>query len=314
MKEIPGWAHGVAFTVAQGRAFGLTDARLRSPVLGRPFHGVRVFGSDGRREGGGLLDRCADLRVAYAGELLFTHATAARLWGMPIPRELADDLHVLVPGRTAVRRPGVIGWVRPSSPPQAALAHGIPVTSPADTWSMLATMSAARGGTLSREWLVAIGDFLVSGARTRKGREPALASLDELSDAVSRHGSRRGAESLAWALPRIRTPVDSPQESLLRLGLVRERLPEPVVQPPIRTAVGARHPDLGYLEENVLIEYLGDVHRTDKRTWRGDLTRVQLFEDAGYRVMLASADDVAPDGIAAFAARVLRARQARPRP
>ncbi len=306
MREIPVWAHGVGFTVAQGRAFGLTDARLRSRRLERPFHGVRVWGTAGRVDGG-LIDRCSDLAVAYANRsALFTHATAARLWGMPLPRSTREELHVLVPGRTAVRRPGVVGWVRHPFP-EPDLVHGLPVTSPADTWAMLAAMSADRGGTVTRGWLVAIGDFLVSGRRVKGGREPALATRDDLAAAVERHGARRGAEALAWALGRVRSPVDSPPETFLRLGLCRARLSEPEVQPPVMTAAGLRHPDLGYLRERVLLEYLGDVHRTDRSTWRRDLTRVQLFEDAGYRVILAGADDVSPTGIGPLAERVRRA-------
>ena len=215
--DLPPWMQGVAFTNAQGRAVGLTDAELRRSELIRPFHGVRVGGTAGRIDGG-LIDRCSDLRVVLPPGALFSHLTAARLWGMPLPNWIVNDhLHVLSGGAIPVRRAGVIGWVRGDGVGQR-LVHGLPVTAPADTWAMLATMSAARGGRLTREWLVAIGDFLVSGRRTRWGREPALASLDELAAVVTVHGSRRGAASLAWALSRVRHPVDSPRESLLRLG------------------------------------------------------------------------------------------------
>lgn len=297
---------GIAFTLQEGRAIGLTDARLRHPRFTRPFRGVRVIGTSGRIDNG-LIDRCADLRIVLPTEALFTHATAARLWGMPLPNELTQDLHVLTPGVIPIRRPGVVGWCRREDFPAKDLSHGLPVTSPADTWAMLATQSADRGGVVSREWLVAIGDFLVSGRRTKKGRDPALSSPEELAAALVRHRSRRGAAKLSWALERVRMPVDSPRESLLRLGLVAARLPEPVVQPPILTSDGTRHPDLGYLRERLLIEYLGDVHRVDPQTWRADLTRVQLFEDAGYRVILAGADDLTPDGLRALAGRARRA-------
>ena len=88
-------------------------------------------------------------------------------------------------------------------------------------------------------------------------------------------------------------------------------LPISEVQPAIRTAAGERHPDLAYVDARLLIEYLGDVHRVDPRTWRSDLTRVQLFEDAGYRVMLAGADELTLEGLPAFAARVRRALRSR---
>lgn len=297
---------GIAFTNAQGRSIGLTDAHLRRAELARPFHGVRVAGSSGRIDRG-LIDLCADLRVVLPPGSAFSHLTAARLWDLPLPQGSAEaGLHVLTRGAVPIRRSGVVGWAR-GDQWRADLCHGLPVTTPADTWAMLAMMTDARGGRLSREWLVAIGDHLVSGRRTKRGREPALASLDELVEAVRSHGARRGAASLAWALPLVRQPVDSPRESLLRLGLLAARLPEPIPQPPILTVDGMRHPDLGYLTERVLLEYLGDVHRTDRGTWRKDLTRIQLFEDAGYRTILVGADDITRDGMPRLAARVRRA-------
>ncbi|QIG38925.1 hypothetical protein G5T42_05020 [Microbacterium sp. 4R-513] len=306
MLDLPRWMDGVAFTNAEGRRVGLTDAELRRAELARPFHGVRVGGTAGRRDGG-LIDRCSDLRVVLPADAAFSHLTAARLWGMPLPAgAVEENLHVLTPGSIPVRRAGVVGWVRRDQF-DVRLLHGLPVLPPADAWAMLAGMSDSRATRLTREWLVAIGDFLISGRRTKWGREPALASIDDLSDAVGRHGSRRGAASLAWALGRVRRPVDSPPETFLRLGLVAARVPEPIPQPTIATSEGDRHPDLGYLAERVLLEYLGDVHRTDAATWRKDLTRVQLFQDAGYRVILVGADDVSRDGLPRLAARVRRA-------
>lgn len=295
--------HG-PFSVAQGKAAGLTPGRLRGPSFDRPFHGVRRQPPTVPQV---LVDQCRALRTVLPPAAVFSHATAARLWRMPLPRTVGHELHVTIPQGAAIRRPGVVGWTR-GEPLCASELDGLPVPSPADTWVMLAAMTAARGGRLSREQLVAVADFLVSGERHRWGRATPLATLDGLAAAVTQYGSRRGAASLAWALPRARRPVDSPQETVLRLGLVAAGLPEPTVQPPVATVAGIRHPDLGYLDDRVLLEYLGDVHRTDPRTWRQDLVRVQLFEDAGYRVLLVGADDVRPDGIRALAERVRRLR------
>lgn len=298
-----------AFSVAAGRDAGLTDGRMRGRSFARPHHGVRVWvRGEGEATGDGdVRERCDRLLPALPAGAIFSHATAARLWGMPLPLAVPDALHVMVPDATPVRRPGVIGWTRAGELGGVQVRHGMPVPSAADTWVMLAAMNAGRGERLSRENLVAIGDFLVSGERRSFGRETPLATIESLHDAVSRHGSRRGAVALRWALERVRMPVDSPQETLLRLALVAARLPEPVVQPPVPTAAGVRHPDLGYLERRLLIEYLGDVHRTDRETWRRDLVRVQLFEDAGYRVILAGAADARPSGIRPFTDRVRRA-------
>lgn len=295
-----------AFTLRQGREAGLSDAAMRRAVFERPFHGVRARPGPADR---GLIDRCAELQVALAPQVAFSHATAARLWNMPLPRWIRDELHVTSPG-AAVRRAGVVGWKRAGDAPERALLRGVAVTTPAETWVALATMTDARGGRMPREWLVAVGDFLVSGRRTRFGREKPLATAADLVGALARHGSRRGAAVLDWAFERLRSPVDSPPESFLRLAIVEARMPEPAVQPAIMTAVGVRHPDLGFLDQGVLLEYLGDVHRTDAETWRRDLQRVQLFEDAGYRVLMVGAADLTATGLPALCHRIRRALRA----
>jgi hypothetical protein len=237
----------------------------------------------------------------------FSHRTAARLWGMPVPhrwteREPVDVLAIGKRGR--IRRPGIRSWETTADIDVVRHESG-PLTTPPETWVHLATLTRRE---LPLEWLVAAGDFLISGTRLRGGARTApLATMDQLIRSVSRHGSGRGARVLDRALPLLRAPVDSPRETLLRLGLIRAGLPEPVVQPGIRTTAGIRHPDLGYLRERVLLEYLGDVHRSDRRRWLDDLTRVQLFEDAGYRVILVGANDLLPAGLAALAVRVRRA-------
>lgn len=306
MLSVPTWMEGVAFTVAQGRSFGMTDAVMRGRSLQKPHHGVRVVGTAGRIDSG-LIDACLDLHIVVPTDAVFSHATAARLWGIPLPAWVSTGLHVMVPDAAHLRRPGTFGWTRAGSLTDVRDVHGIRTSSPADTWVQLATMSAARGGFISREWLVAIGDYLISGRRARYGRDAPLATPDELAAALSRHGSGRGAARLSWALSRIRMPVDSPPETFVRLGLVARRLPEPEVQPPIRTLRRLRHPDLGYPDRKVLIEYLGDVHRTDPDTWRRDLIRVQEFQDLGNTVFLAGAADLSPQGLTALAHRVRRA-------
>ncbi|MFC8681800.1 hypothetical protein ACFT30_09780 [Microbacterium ureisolvens] len=305
MTLTPPWMDGIPFTITEGRAAGLSYGRMRGRSFQRPFHGVRVVGSSGRIDGG-LIDECAALRTVLPEGAAFSHSTAARLWNMPLPPWLSDELHVLTPGRAEIRRPRVIGWRR-ATDLEIRIADGLPVTSPADTWVLLATMTHDRGGRLGRRWLVAIGDFLISGTRTRYGRTRPLASAAELAQAVRAHGSRRGARDVRWALEHVRSPVDSPPESFVRLGLVDAGLPEPTVQPAIRTRIGVRHPDLGYVEERVLLEYLGDVHRSDRETWLKDLQRVQLFEDAGYRVIMLGSADLTPAGMRALSLRVRRA-------
>jgi hypothetical protein len=91
-----------AFTVGQGRAAGLTDRRMRGADLDRPFRGVRVpkVAPSAPTSGSlaappALLARCVALAVALGGDPIFTHLTAARLWPVPLPPDLAEqDLHI----------------------------------------------------------------------------------------------------------------------------------------------------------------------------------------------------------------------------
>ncbi|MFT3798767.1 hypothetical protein [Microbacterium sp.] len=233
---------------------------------------------------------------------------------MPLPREWTDaeELHVLtLPGAEPIRRPGVVGWESRDSP-GGVLLDGLHVVSPAGVWAQLsvagATGTDAETGkrwALDGEWLVAVGDYLLTGPRGPAGRSP-LCTMVDLAAAARRHRGKRGAKALTWALERVRTGPQSPRESLLRLALVHRGLPEPVVQMPVSTAAGILHSDLGYPQQRVAIEYQGDHHRTDQKQWREDLRRRQLFEDAGCRVIEVGANEF-DDDCASLALRVRRA-------
>lgn len=249
----------------------------------------------------------------------FSHLTAARLWGIPLPFEWTDTepLHVLtLPGAEPLRRPGIIGW-ESADHPGGAMQGPIPLVVPAGVWAQLsvpgATGADAETGrrlTLTGDWLVAAGDYLLTGPRRAGGRVP-LCTVDELAAAARTHRGKRGAKALAWALERVRPGPQSPRESLLRLALVDRGLPEPAVQPAVLTADGIRHADLGYPDRRLLIEYQGDHHRTDRQQWRADLKRQQLFEDAGHRVIAVTVEEFA-DGCFGLAQRIRRALVGRP--
>jgi hypothetical protein len=270
----------------------------------RAFHGVYAQGLDLTD----LEERCRALLPVMGAEHWFSHATAAGLWGLPLPEpsSIADPLHVLAVGsRRGLRRDGVTGWQTADLAVPRQVLGLIPVVSPAAVWAHLAVTGAVGPGrALSREWLVAVGDALVT-PRRRPAR-PALCTIDELAAAAAARAGQRGATSLGWASDRIRPGAESPKESELRLGLVAAGLPEPEVQVGVATADGLRHADLGYRRARLLLEYHGDEHRVSRARWLDDLTRRQLFEDAGYRVIEVGARDL-EHGCRALAARIRRA-------
>ena len=109
------------------------------------------------------------------------------------------------PGRARARGRGAIGHAA-SDPLPVVLHDALPVVAPAFIWCQLAN-------ELSPYDLVALGDAIVTGRRRGSVRAPALATLDELADAAAYWGSRRGARTLATALPRIRVGAESPKET-----------------------------------------------------------------------------------------------------
>ncbi|PZU48276.1 MAG: hypothetical protein DI566_03290 [Microbacterium sp.] len=294
--------------------FGVPRRRLAASDLTHPHRGVYApAGADDQ------LAACESALPLLGEDRRFSHLTAARLWGMPLPFEWrsGEPLHVLtLPGAEPLRRSGIVGW-ESADRPGGALVGPFPVVAAADVWAQLSVPGATgrdpetgRRQTLSRVWLVAVGDYLLTGPRAPGGKRTPLCSRDELVAAAITRRGKRGAKALTWALERVRAGAQSPRESMLRLALVDRGLPEPAVQPPIATSAGIRHPDLGYLEERVLIEYQGDHHRTDPAQWREDLRRQQFFEDAGYRVIAVTIEEFADDCFA-LALRIRRALRGR---
>lgn len=284
---------------------GVTRRRLQHPDVVHPHHG-RYAAAPAIT----LTERCTQAAALLGPRRIFSHVTAARVWGMPLPHDGDPDepLHVMsLGGAEPLRRPAVVGWESAKGTARM-LADGIPVPPPATVWAQLSVPGAlgrdpvtGRRYALPSDWLVAIGDFLVTGARTAdgdRGSRSPLATVAELERAVRDRRGQRGVRALVAALPLVRSGPESPRESLLRLVLIHHGLPEPEIQVPIRTTVGTLHADLGYPDRGVLIEYQGDHHRTDPQQWRADLRRRELFTDAGYRTIEATLDSFLDDGAA----------------
>ena len=269
-----------AFRAADAAEHGIGRGRLRSPDVAHPFHGVNSVGLDLDH----ILERCRAAEPLLDHGRWFSHTTALALWGAPLPRSVVDiHVSVLFP-RTPPRRRGVIGHALASIEP--ALRLGLPVVAPADAWCQAASI-------LSREECVVVADFLLTGRKVGTHREPALVTLAELEIAADRHRGARGALRVAWALPRARVGPDSRPESLLRLLLVAHRIEEPTIGHPIEVEGGlVLHPDLALVRARVVLEYEGDGHRLDRRTWLADIARRELIESAGWRVVRVTSVDL----------------------
>ena len=268
-----------------------------------PFTGVSSLGLD--------LDTVVDLCRAYepllrTGEA-FSHATAALLYGAPLPAShaSASPLHITSPTVTRSRTAGTVGH-RSTGRVPINLRFGLPVTAPALTWMQLAA-------TLGPDDLTAVGDFLVTGALHGRVSEGPLATIEELAEALEQRIGCRGARGARWALERVRVGPASRTETLLRLVIVAAGLPEPVIGPPVVVADGTLtlHPDLAYPELKIAIEYEGAGHR-DAGRWERDIERRELFEDAGWRVIRVTRQALF-DEPEQLIARIRRVRTARSR-
>lgn len=217
-----------------------------------------------------------ELCRAYAQRMprghVFSHETAARLWGLPLPDETPHPLHVSAPA--PLRQPraaGVVGH-RLGSGIRTAHHRGLPVLAAADAWCQLAT-------TLAHDDLVAAGDRLV-------GWRAPLATFDELDAAIARFGSRRGAVLLRAARRDVRAGSASRRETLLRLRILSAGFPEPELNAPIALGAGwTTHGDLVFRRYGVLLEYDGEQHREDDEQFHRDVERLNDLAADGWIVI-----------------------------
>ncbi|WP_438853525.1 hypothetical protein [Agromyces sp. M3QZ16-3] len=266
-SPLPPALAGRPFSVHRAVALGVSRGRLPARDLEIPFRAVRApVGTDS----------LAELCRAYAERMppghVFSHATAALLWGLPLPSGRARPLHVAAPApQRQPRMRDVVGHRLGAGIPTTE-HHGFPLVAPVDAWCQLAA-------SLGRDDLVAAGDRLVGWRRP-------LAKPEELRAAVVRYGSRRGAIRLREALADLRAGSASRRESLLRLRVLRAGFPEPELNAPIRLGSGwTTHGDLVFRAQQVLLEYDGEQHRVDAKQFHRDVERLNDLAADGWIVI-----------------------------
>ena len=292
---------GLVFSLDQGLGAGLSVGRLRARDLHTPFRGARtviesrVFDNDFKRQHHELMERCRAFAAIAPARFCFSYATAAALHGIPLPHRVRGDLRldVSVPvGRQPPRRRGVRGhrldkW-------EVRIFLGMPLVNPAVAWVQVALLH-----TLDE--LIVAGDFLVR-------RKLPLCTMTELAEATS--VPRRGAPIARKAMLEVRPGTDSPPETETRVVLVRGGLPEPVVGYTVyHEGYFVGTPDLAYVAEKIAIEYQGSGHWLDPAVFEDDIGRRELFERAGWRVILVTAPRLRhPAYLVAQVAEALRER------
>lgn len=155
---------------------------------------------------------------------------------------------------------------------EVCAVRGIRVTTPARTaFDIGRTLPAAQG--------VPILDALFNATGVTAAHVQALAR---------RYAGLRGTRQLRDVLTMVDGGAESPQETRVRLLLVRARLPKPQTQIVFREL--RIRVDMGWPQWKVAVEYDGIQHWADgyQRSW--DIERFALLEGIGWAVVRISAE------------------------
>ncbi|TRW82829.1 hypothetical protein FK535_12815 [Mycolicibacterium sp. 018/SC-01/001] len=114
--------------------------------------------------------------------------------------------------------------------------------------------------------------------------------VDDVAVVASRHPGARGIRRLRQVMALVDGGAESPQESRLRLILLRAGLPRPRTQVPIIGDAGRviRRIDIGWPEYGVGVEYDGEHHWTDPRTHAEDINRLEFLAARGWAIVRVS--------------------------
>ncbi|MDX2376976.1 hypothetical protein M4I32_09220 [Microbacterium sp. LRZ72] len=269
---------------------GISRGRLASPALQHPFWGVvreRRLNVDEAE----FAQRCHDYAARMPRHQFFSHGTALRLHGAPVPFGVAEQLHVAThrPAREPRTR-GITGHRLQARDDAAGVVDGLRVEHPVRAWRQ----AGASWGALA---LTQAGDFLLA-------RRRPLATIEELRAEVATMG---GTPALRRALTQVRVGSESPRETELRLILVAAGLPEPELNVDIRvggaTASGrfVARLDLFYRRYGVAVEYDGRQHAADARQFARDADRWDAIRDADVTLVRILDHHLADGGRAAVA-------------
>ncbi|QKE85567.1 hypothetical protein [Arthrobacter sp. NEB 688] len=258
--------------------FLATDAAAMG-ISRRALHGgryrpvVRAVFIDARVPDTVVVRSRAALLVAPDGAVL-SHWTAARLWGGRVPEN--DSVHVSFSRRVRWRLRGVKPhcYIHRLA---TARRHGLPVTTPAATFCLLAAF-------LGLVDLVALGDSLV-----RRGH---ITPHDLCASAEGWVGQHRAEAIEAARL--VRDGVDSSPETTLRLLMVLSGLPEPRINVTVYRDDGSirYRIELAYEEQRAAIEYDGRWHEEPAQRVRDSSRREGLAAQERWTFVVVTPDEL----------------------
>ncbi|WP_203338218.1 DUF559 domain-containing protein [Nocardioides limicola] len=276
------------FSRSEAVATGISAEVLRGPRFRRIFRGIYVDASVPITP----MLRAEAALAPFPDSAHLSHASAARLYDVPVPTLPEEHVTVCSPGDRR-RRDGI--KVHVAQPDQVRVVGGLRVSTCGDMFIELAEL-------LPLVDLVVVGDTLV-----RRGWLTPAELVQHC--AVSRRlGTRAARRAASYVRPR----VDSPMETRLRMLIVLAGLPEPEVNVTIRNVVGEpiRRYDLSYRRSRTIVEYDGRHHIEREQQWESDLDRREAIDDDKWRILVVIAKGIyaEPERTLQRIHRVLRAR------
>lgn len=273
MYAIPQSLRSAPFTVGQLRAYGLPRHVLegRRFVLMHP----RVWRWHELDPTVVVRSQAALLAVP---DSVVSHLTALHLRGVligdvdgPVHLSTNRQRECVDPRITLHRRRGTL---------VTEDVQGIATLGPERTF-----VDVASSGLAERD-LVAAGDWLVHAGWTTAPRLREFVAASRLDGVVR---ARR-------AVDLVRTGVESPRETWVRLLLVGSGLPEPATNTNIHDESTGRfiaRGDMPYIAYKVLVEYDGWQHERSAAQRRRDHERLAALATAGWIVVVIAAADIA---------------------
>lgn len=234
------------------------------------------------------ISRLQPLLPRLPGTAVFSHTTAYRILGIPLPEryDLRDNtIHVSTPDPRH-RRHRITGvswhiWPLLSEPDSFVDIYNVPCISPAHALAQM-SMHTEFGQ------LVVSGDTLL--CRNSNLRRAEMTDFRQLL-----HSRFKGSCRFSRMLPLLREGTDSPKETELRLHAMRFGLPCPEVNFPVNTRGHVNHADMGYPDFKVILEYDGLHHFTSREQWERDWEKRNRWIAAGWSVFVATAATLASE-------------------
>jgi len=264
------------FTTAQALAAGVSENQLRGSRFRRVFFGVYTTGDPDDF----MVRVRAALLLSGPGALL-GGVTVLQMCGVWLPQSLVGDapIHVVIPPGRLGPQMAPIKVIRATVTLQPVELGDVLGVHPAQAWLQVTT-------EMSQTDLIVAADALMR----RKG---TLATRGDIEGELNRRPGARGVALARRALVLARAGVESPMETRLRLALVAAGLACPLVDYPFQPLPHSKEYrfDMAYPDHRLAVEYDGAVH-ADAVNMRDDRTRRRLLEDAGWRIITATAADL----------------------